>query len=59
MRMQPCAAQVKNADARILDEPTDHLDVDSAEWLKEWFEVWLDRLTSEAEVGAIYTAERW
>ena len=59
MRMLPCSAQVKNADVRMRDEPTDHLDVDSAEWLKEGSEVWLDCLISEAEVGSIYTAERW
>ena len=27
--------------------------------LKEWSEVWLDRLIPEAEVGSIYTAEHW
>merc|ERR1711937_850626 len=38
MKMQLCAAQLMNADVLMLDEPTDHLDVDNIKWLEDWLE---------------------
>ena len=39
------------------NESTDHFDVDNAEWVKEWSEVWLTRLLLGAEIASSYMAE--
>ncbi len=44
MKMQRCAAQLKNADARICEEPTGHFDVDITDGVegRRWAQVGCD-----------------
>jgi hypothetical protein len=45
--------------SEIEAESTGHFVVDNAEGLREWSDVWLDRLILEAEIGSTYEAEHW